>query len=116
MPILNLLVLRVTSIDAAEGFYTALGLSFVHEQHEAGPRHLSCMAGETLLELYPTEDGLTTQSTRLGFNVRSLDTAVDAVVKVGGTLISKPKQGTWGRRAVVSDPDGHKVELLERGL
>jgi predicted enzyme related to lactoylglutathione lyase len=33
--------------------------------------------------------------------------------KQGITVISPPKNSPWGWRAVVTDPDGHKVELTE---
>jgi predicted enzyme related to lactoylglutathione lyase len=29
-------------------------------------------------------------------------------------VISAPKDSDWGRRAVVADPDGHRIELLEK--
>jgi predicted lactoylglutathione lyase len=30
----------------------------------------------------------------------------------GGIVISEPKPGRWGYRAVVADLDGHKIELV----
>ena len=30
-----------------------------------------------------------------------------------GAVLSPPKDSEWGRRAVVTDPDGHRVELLQ---
>jgi lactoylglutathione lyase len=29
------------------------------------------------------------------------------------TVITKPTDSEWGRRAVVIDPDGHRVELIQ---
>lgn len=112
-PTLNLLVLRVASMEASSGFYAALGLRFVRERHGQGPEHLSGMAGGVLLEIYPAGDGPTTHPVRLGFRVLSIDTTIDAVLRAGGTLLSKPEPSAWGRRVVLVDPDGHKVELLE---
>ncbi|RQO44294.1 bleomycin resistance protein [Variovorax sp. KBW07] len=112
-PALNLLVLRVASMEASAGFYTALGLRFVQERHGQGPEHLSVMTGGVLLEIYPAGDGPTTHPVRLGFRVSSIDSVIDAVLRAGGTLLTKPAPSPWGTRAVLVDPDGHKVELLE---
>jgi catechol 2,3-dioxygenase-like lactoylglutathione lyase family enzyme len=110
---LNLVVLKVSDIDASARFYTALGLSFVREQHGKGPAHLSCLLGSVLLEIYPAGNGPTSNATRLGFEVTSLSATLTALLAGGGNVISEPKASSWGLRAVVTDPDGHNVELLE---
>ncbi|MCE9635579.1 MAG: hypothetical protein K8T90_07735 [Planctomycetes bacterium] len=84
------------------------------EQHGNGPEHLSGRAGTVLLELYPHDPTTRLDGTRLGFSVRSLAGAVAAVAEAGGTIVSQPRESAWGRRAVVADPDGHRVELTER--
>lgn len=66
--------------------------------------------------LYPTRNGPTTSALRLGFSVSSASEAVAAMVANGSSVTSGPKQGPWGVRAVVTDPDGHKVELVEAAL
>jgi len=45
----------------------------------------------------------------LGFTVQDLDAAVAHCVD----LISPPTNGEWGYRAVVADPEGRRVELVE---
>ena len=52
-------------------------------------------------------------NTRFGFAVAALDEIVEKLVAKGGTVLSPPKQSQWGRRAILKDPDGHRVELLE---
>jgi catechol 2,3-dioxygenase-like lactoylglutathione lyase family enzyme len=113
IPTLNLVVLRVSDIEASARFYSALGIDFVREHHGKGPEHLSGVAGSTLLEIYPAEEGQTTSAVRLGFVVSSIDKALDAMVKNRGVVVSIPQNSPWGIRAVV--PDGHKIELLEGG-
>ena len=43
--------------------------------------------------------------------------AVDAIVQrleeAGAKVVFAPKSSPWGRRAVVEDPDGHRVELTD---
>lgn len=111
---LNLLVLRARQPEKLAGFYSKLGLEFKLEQHGAGPRHYSSEEGGAVFEIYPLENELTsTRNTRIGFVVDSLD-QVFASLGEDGRIVSAPAESEWGRRAVVIDPEGHKVELLER--
>lgn len=110
---INLLVLRVADINRSAAFFASLGLIFKKEQHGNGPEHLSAVVGETLLEVYPAEGGVTTKAVRLGFSVAAIKPVIDAMISTGGEIFSPPKQTTWGLRAIVVDPDGHKIELLE---
>ena len=117
-PMLNLLVLRVQDLELARPFYEALGIAFEWHQHGRGAKHL---AGETvgnsaLLELYPLREGQTpTTSVRIGFRVDAVDSCLDALLAAGGKVIEAPHDSDWGRRAVVQDPDGHKIELVTPG-
>jgi lactoylglutathione lyase len=111
---LNLLVLRAADTLAVVRFYSALGIEFVKEQHGSGPEHYSGKAGSALLEVYPLGSGTVTTGTRLGFSVPALSAAIAAAVEAGGKVISPPQLSSWGHRAVLSDPQGHKVELLEQ--
>jgi lactoylglutathione lyase len=52
-------------------------------------------------------------STRLGFQVSSVDTVVCELKKYGASIVSPPADSEWGRRAIVADPDGHRVELTQ---
>jgi lactoylglutathione lyase len=109
---LNLVVLRSRDLDRAQAFYEALGLSFVRHAHGKGPIHLASEASGQVFELYPLgDDAASTSSTRVGFAVPDVDATYAALVNAGGTSVSPPKDSPWGRRAVVADPDGHRVEL-----
>jgi lactoylglutathione lyase len=110
---LNLIVLRVRDIREAALFYEALGIRFKSEKHGAGPEHFSGCIGSVLFELYPIGNGGITGTTRIGFSVPSITDAVDAISQAGGSVVSAPKESPWGLRAVVADPDGHRVELVE---
>jgi lactoylglutathione lyase len=110
---LNLVVIRVADLHKAAGFYSALGLQFSHEKHGAGPEHLSAQAGSTVFELYPSSIGLESAGVRLGFDVVSVQFVVAAAELAGGKLVASPKSGVRGITAVLQDPDGHKVEIVE---
>src|SRR6266700_1662965 len=112
---LSLLVIRSQNIDKLAKFYAALGLHFTKHRHGQGPVHLSADLGETVFEIYPSvsaED--TTASTRLGFSVPSLSDVLTDLRGMDAPVLVEPGDSPYGRRAVVKDFDGHKVELYEK--
>ena len=111
---LNLVVLRTTDIFRAAEFYSRLGLKFTRHQHGTGPEHFAAELGSSVFELYPlVPDGPSTLGTRVGFRVASLDATLAALSDYPDAIVSPPKDSPWGRRAVITDPDGHRVELLQ---
>lgn len=115
---ISLIILRSARIQVLLEFYRALGLSFVEEQHGKGPIHYSCDIDGTILEIYPGEEGVAPHrqqggATMLGFTVSSLNVTLTELNKLGINLVSPPKESTWGRRAVVADPDGRAIDLTE---
>lgn len=112
----NLIVIRSYDLDRAAIFYTALGLTLVRHAHGNGPNHLAHEANGQVFEIYPLDkDQIATTGTRIGFSVPSVDATYAAAIAAGGQSVSAPRKSPWGRRAVVSDPDGHRVELTELG-
>jgi len=108
----NLVVLKSQDLERAHSFYGALGLRFVRHSHGKGPVHLASESAGQVFEIYPLQDkAASTKATRIGFAVPSVDDAYLALLSVGGEAVSEPKDSPWGRRAVVADPDGHRVEL-----
>jgi predicted enzyme related to lactoylglutathione lyase len=108
----NLIVLRSRNLDLSNTFYRALGLDFTQHSHGKGPVHLASESLEQVFEIYPLSDGETpTSNTRIGFSVPYVDEMYQALLAAGGKSVSTPKDSPWGRRAVVADPDGHRVEL-----
>lgn len=110
-PTLSLLVLHSGDVEAAKDFYSLLGLSFVEEQHGKGPVHYSAAAGPLVLEIYPCQGNNPSAPVRIGFRVPSLDQTVERVRSQGRRIIREAQDSAWGRRAVVEDPDGNRVEL-----
>lgn len=110
--ICNLIVIRSRDLDRAAEFYAALGLSLKRHSHGNGPLHLASENAGQVFEIYPLgENGQGTSAARIGFSVPSVDEAYSALLSAGGKEVSAPKLSPWGRRAVISDPDGHRVEL-----
>ena len=114
-PRLNLVVLRTADLERLRAFYAALGLALVSEQHGGGPVHYSAAAGPVTLELYPATDTVGPDpTTRVGFAVDDAGRACAVLRAAGHTVRAEPKASPWGVRAVVLDPDGRSVELLQQ--
>jgi lactoylglutathione lyase len=109
---LNLIVIRSAIPTDLAAFYSQFGLEFDYHRHGNGPMHYSVDVDGVTLEIYPLkasqkEADLTL---RLGFQVADLE----AVIAKGVDVVSAPKLGQWGYRCVVTDPEGRRVELVER--
>jgi lactoylglutathione lyase len=112
---LNLVVIRSHDVNESVLFYQKLGLNFIKHQHGSGLEHFASEGSLITFEIYPcTLEASTTTATRLGFQVDSVDAIVQELEKSGAAIISSPKDSPWGRRAIVVDPDGHKIELTSR--
>ena len=117
-PPLSLIVLRTSQMETTLAFYKTLGFTFVQEMHGSGPVHYSTQTGSSVLEIYPGEaaapvDRKASGSTMLGFSVASLDDILASCERTRSQVIAGPKESPWGRRAVVTDPDGRVIELSE---
>ena len=112
---LNLLVIRAKRPRALAGFYERLGLVFQPERHGEGPEHLACEMKGCVFEIYPvTSRRPSTEGLRIGFEVADLDAACNAALQADGILVEAPCDGAWGRRAVMRDPEGHLLDLVQR--
>ena len=108
----NLLVIRSRQVEQAARFYEALGLHFTKHRHGNGPEHYASESDIHTFEIYPLADNaIPTTETRIGFAVNHVDDVFARLVQAGGKSISPPNASPWGRRAVICDPDGHRVEL-----
>jgi lactoylglutathione lyase len=113
-PWLNLVVLRVADIERSVAFYRLLELEFTMHAHGSGPQHYVSEKNGFVFELYPSSpEQPISSSARIGFAVSNVDAAVSALGAVAGArIVAPPKDSPWGRRAVVADPDNHRVELV----
>jgi lactoylglutathione lyase len=112
---LNLIVLRTAQIESALAFYAALGLHFAQHQHGTGALHYASTLGAIVMELYPQRSVTdTTSAVRIGFAVADLAAALARLEALEVRLLTAPHTSPWGMRAVVADPDGHRVELTQR--
>ncbi|MEM9924698.1 MAG: VOC family protein [Cyanobacteria bacterium P01_D01_bin.50] len=108
----NLIVIHSQDLEISKKFYETLGICFLYEQHGSGKKHLSGVLEGVVFEIYPRSDDVDTSVVRLGFRVSSVDKAIEDLEKIGLTVLSPPKDSEWGRRAVILDPNGYKIELV----
>lgn len=118
MPVLNLLVLRSAQLEQTLRFYEIIGLTFVEEQHGAGPLHYACEMGTQVIELYPAEAEQSLNrkmggATMLGFQVAALDDVLTQLQTIGIMPLGVPKDTPWGRQATVLDPDGRAIQISQ---
>lgn len=107
---LNLIVLRSLDPSRTVDFYRLLGIDFQQEQHGTGPIHWASEIDHLVLEIYPAKSPADVDATtRLGFEVSD----VAALLETGMTILQEAKESKWGLRAIVQDPDGRAVELVE---
>lgn len=96
------------------GFYELLEITFQRERHGQGPIHWSAVLPGIVFEIYPAAAAdQVDATTRLGFEVPLTPTLIDRLQASGVTFKQLPKDSLWGRRAIILDPDGRSVELLE---
>jgi lactoylglutathione lyase len=114
---LILLVLKTRQVEQLRLFYQVLGINLIEEQHGTGPIHFAGRVGDTVLEVYPLAGDSTpvAAAPRLGFAVENLAEVVRKLQDIGSTIVTPPKASAEGMQAVVKDPDGRAVELMQRG-
>ncbi|MGD0273892.1 MAG: VOC family protein [Gaiellaceae bacterium] len=98
--------LAVDDLDAAIGFYESLGHNLIWRRPTTAGLRLPESSTELVL-----------QTEQLGIEVDLLvddaERAVERFVAAGGTLVSGPIEIEIGRCAVVSDPWGNALVLLD---
>lgn len=115
LPSLNLIVIRSLEPSRTVGFYESLGIRFQEEQHGKGPIHWAADLNGVVLEVYPAKTGdEVDRTTRLGFVVEDAASLLETLRSSGIEMASELKESQWGLRAVVKDPDGRLVELVQR--
>jgi lactoylglutathione lyase len=112
---LSLVVLKTHQLETVRLFYETIGIDFAEEQQGSGPVHYLGTLGESVLEIYPLQEGEADSTTRLGFTVEDLGYVLESLRRRELLPLKKAKQTEWGLRAVVKDPDGRSIEFYHGG-
>jgi predicted enzyme related to lactoylglutathione lyase len=100
--------LRVPDLDAGLGFYEReLGHVLQWRNDEVGQAGLRCPESDTEIVLTTDLDA------EPNWLVQSADSAAAAIVDAGGSVISEPRDIPVGRVAVVRDPFGNRLVLVD---
>lgn len=111
---LNLVVIRTENPKQLAEFYEQLGLTFEYHRHGKGVMHYSTEIDGLVFEIYPFLKNQTTPDTtlRLGFEVKDLEKLLETLSN-HLEIIQPVKPSPWGKRAIIKDLDGRKIELTE---
>jgi predicted enzyme related to lactoylglutathione lyase len=118
-PELNLIVLWVANAIAALDFYVALGFRFEMTSSIEGSDYYACYLGKTIIEIHAGGAGTASQpyqggSVMLGLKVDNIDKVLAKAQKLSKTTLPDAHESRWGKRVVLTDPDGRKIQLIER--
>lgn len=117
-------VLTVADLDESVRLFTeGFGLDLHLDNHEGDEpwtsgRHAATSWTEGAFihfALYETKDGTTSRGAQVAFAVDDLDVAHRRAVAAGAEVLHEARPQPWGRSARYSDPDGHVIELTQRG-
>lgn len=113
---IRLIVIRTADMVQLAEFYSLLGLTFEYHKHGKSPYHYSTTINSTVLEIYPLakEQAAPDKELRLGFAVNDFDNTVQVLKDKGVTFITEPVQTDFGYLAIMSDPDGRKIEVYRK--
>lgn len=113
---LKLIVLRSVDIKKLADFYGLLGLTLDYHKHGNSPYHYSAMIEKTVLEIYPLAKGQTESDKylRLGLTLDNFEEVITALKEKEVIFSSEPSQTEFGFMAIISDPDGRKIELYKK--
>lgn len=113
---LNTIVVYVKDVERSAHFYKH-ALNLQEEFVEDGMAYFSLGSVEdkvTFLLHVAAEPNPVDHGIAIEFLVDDVVNAVTAIRETGGTIVQEPIDREWGvKEAVIADPDGHKIWLVE---
>jgi len=110
---LNRVIVSVTDLASSQAFYVDL-LGFAHVATQGDMSILRISAGLDL-NLHQRPTTISDAAVALSFAVDDVDGVCASWAQACGVIIDEPDEQPWGERmAVVRDPDGHIVCLVQR--
>lgn len=117
-PSLGALVIFTADLDSTVAFYRRLGVPLeVDDHHDGGPVHYAAELGDCHFAVFPAEAGPGAPGFREaggtfpGFAVEDVEAVLAAAAAAGVEIVQPLARYPWGRRAVITDPDGRPVEV-----
>lgn len=111
----GLLVIRSNDMHQLAEFYSAIGMQFEKHSHPPCGEHYSTIEGNCVFEICQLKQGQTPLTNFFfGLTVPDITTAVDAVIANHGEIVRPPESSERGSTAIIRDPEGHRVLLVQR--
>lgn len=112
---LNLIVLRSADMASLAGFYSALfGGKLEKHRHGKGLEHYGTELNGLIFEIYPKRnDGDNTTSMRFGYEVDDVEMVLERIRGFPIKIVSEIKDSPRGKRVVLDDPEGHRIEIIQ---
>ena len=110
---IRLIVIRSADPDRLVHFYRLLGFVFEEHQHGKGPLHYAANIGACVLEIYPLAKNQASPdlNLRIGFTLDHFEESIAQLQKEQTFFVQEPMDNEFGFLAVVTDPEGRKIEL-----
>ena len=109
----HLVVLRTATIESSLAVDQVFGLRFEQHHHGSGAVHHASTLGSVVLQPDPQRhEADTTRAGRIGFAGRDRDPPIANRTQQGGRRMTAPPDSAWRLRAVVANPDHHRVDLV----
>lgn len=99
------------------GFYRIIGLQFEASKVDKGTEIYKAYHHGLEFSLYSSKTVEKEKSPRLqlGFTIQNLDKIISELSQTSGiTCLLDPMETEIGKRAIVLDPDGHAIELVQQ--
>lgn len=115
--LLTSIIINTGRTQAMLGFYGRLGLEFTKKQVSKGGECHKAFLGAVELTLYGVKETANKSAPDMQFTflVPGLEAAVADLVKIDGVqCLMDPTLLPDGNKAILLDPDGRAVELIER--
>jgi lactoylglutathione lyase len=97
-------------------FYSVLGFHFSQKQVDKGSLAWLGQLGEMALEVYGIKETFSGRSpnVQLSFQVAGIESIIEKVRDLKLQIMMEPLQSSIGTIAIVMDPDGRSIELIQK--
>lgn len=113
---LNMIVIHVKEMERSIRFYRdVLGLAFDFEEEGMAYFSIGSETEKVSLMLHLTaEPEPADHGIGLDFKVNDVEALVSEIKEKGGLIVQEPIEREWGvKEAVIADPDGYKLWIVE---
>lgn len=115
-PLLTSIIINTGHPEAMLQFYTRLGLEFECKQISKGGQCHKAFIGPVELTLYTVKEtaGRKSPDLQLTLRIANLDATVEDLNRIDGVqCLMDPTLLPDGKKAILLDPDGRAIELVE---